>query len=163
MTKLGDITIPMSTAIWRSLVKIEQKTKFFYQYAKFWHYPILNCDATNLERSDHFLWPSKPNCWLGSYLLHPKTFHPRTLILNFSSLPFILNNSSFLFNPLDFSFTNSSPPFYPTPCNLFQIICYISYPLNSYSSKWDLLFHTFNLIRNISSSSNQSLDFISLT
>ena len=99
----------------------------------------------------------------GSYLLHPKTFHPRTLILNFSSLPFILNNSSFLFNPLDFSFTNSSPPFYPTPCNLFQIICYISYPLNSYSSKWDLLFHTFNLIRNISSSSNQSLDFISLT
>ena len=72
---------------------------------------------------------------LGSYLLHPKTFHPRTLILNFSSLPFILNNSSFLFNPLDFSFTNSSPPFYPTPCNLFQIICYISYPLNSYSSK----------------------------
>ena len=99
----------------------------------------------------------------GSYLLHPKTFHPRTLILNFSSLPFILNNSSFLLNPLDFSFTNSSPPFYPTPCNLFQIICYISYPLNSYSSKWDLLFHTFNLIRNISSSSNQSLDFISLT
>ena len=99
----------------------------------------------------------------GSYPLHPKTFHPRPLILNFSSLPFILNNSSFLFNPLDFSFTNSSPPFYPTPCNLFQIICYISYPLNSYSSKWDLLFHTFNLIRNISSSSNQSLDFISLT
>ena len=101
--------------------------------------------------------------WMGSYLLHPKTFHPRTLILNFSSLPFILNNSSFLFNPLDFSFTNSSPPFYPTPCNLFQIICYISYPLNSYSSKWDLLFHTFNLICNISSSLNQSLDFISLT
>ena len=98
----------------------------------------------------------------GSYLLHPKTFHPRTLILKFSSLPFILNNSSFLFNPLDFSFTNSSPPFYPTPCNLFQIICYISYPLNSYSSKWDLLFHTFNLIHNISSSSNHSFDFISL-
>ena len=101
--------------------------------------------------------------FMGSYLLHPKTFHPRTLILNFSSLHFIPSKSSFLFNPLDFSFTNSSPTFYPTPCNPFQIICYISYPLNSYSSKWDLLFHTFNLIHNISSSSNQSLDFISLT
>ena len=116
----------------------------------------------------HFLYIKNIPFWImqeknGSYPLHPKTFHPRTLILNFSSLPFILNNSSFLFNPLDFSFTNSSPPFYPTPCNLFQIICYISYPLNSYSSKWDLLFHTFNLICNISSSLNQSLDFISLT
>ena len=98
----------------------------------------------------------------GSYLLHPTTFHPRTLILNFSSLYFIPSNSSFLFNPHDFSFTNSSPTFYPTPCNPFQIICYISYPLNSYSSKWDLLFHTFNLIHNISSSSNHSFDFISL-
>ena len=101
--------------------------------------------------------------YTGSYLLHPTTFHPRTLILNFSSLYFIPSNSSFLFNPLDFSFANSSPTFYPTPCNPFQIICYISYPLNSYSSKWDLLFHTFNLICNISSSLNQSLDFISLT
>ena len=99
---------------------------------------------------------------IGSYLLHPTTFHPRTLILNFSSLYFIPSNSSFLFNPHDFSFTNSSPTFYPTPCNPFQIICYISYPLNSYSSKWDLLFHTFNLIHNISSSSNHSFDFISL-
>ena len=98
----------------------------------------------------------------GSYLLHPTTFHPRTLILNFSSLYFIPSNSSFLFNPLDFSFANSSPTFYPTPCNPFQIICYISYPLNSNSSKWDLLFHTFNLIHNISSSSNHSFDFISL-
>ena len=98
----------------------------------------------------------------GSYLLHPTTFHPRTLILNFSSLYFIPSNSSFLFNPLDFSVANSSPTFYPTPCNPFQIICYISYPLNSNSSKWDLLFHTFNLIHNISSSSNHSFDFISL-
>ena len=98
----------------------------------------------------------------GSYLLHPTTFHPRTLILNFSSLYFIPSNSSFLFNPHDFSFTNSSLTFYPTPCNPFQIICYISYPLNSNSSKWDLLFHTFNLIHNISSSSNHSFDFISL-
>ena len=97
---------------------------------------------------------------IGSYLLHPTTFHPRTLILNFSSLYFIPSYSSFLFNPLDFSFTNSSPTFYPTPCNLSQIICYISYHLNSYSSKWDLLCHTFILIHTISSSSNHSLDFI---
>ena len=138
------------------------------------------CFGCFKDPQEHYLWFNKNSihqlqniwkrqnwfmvsCHIGSYLLHPKTFHPRTLILNFSSLPFILNNSSFLFNPLDFSFTNSSPPFYPTPCNLFQIICYISYPLNSYSSKWDLLFHTFNLICNISSSLNQSLDFISLT
>ena len=111
-------------------------------------------------------WKSNPRYDItqlfGSYLLHPKIFHPRTLILNFSSLYFIPSNSSFLFNPLDFSFANSSPTFYPTPCNPFQIICYISYPLNSYSSKWDLLFHTFNLIHNISSSSNHSFDFISL-
>ena len=106
--------------------------------------------------------PSQGPRQYGSYLLHPLIFHPRTLILNFSSLYFIPSNSSFLFNPHDFSFTNSSPTFYPTPCNPFQIICYISYPLNSYSSKWDLLFHTFNLIHNISSSSNHSFDFISL-
>ena len=98
----------------------------------------------------------------GSYLLHPTTFHPRTLILNFSSLYFIPSNSSFLFNPHDFSFTNSSPTFYPTPCNPFQIIYYISYPTNSSSSKWDLLFHTFNLIHTISSSSIHYLNFISL-
>ena len=139
------------------------KLNYFFKYWIFGPvFEISSCIAA-LHHQMVLLISCTHNTLFGSYLLHPTTFHPRTLILNFSSLPFILNNSSFLFNPLDFSFTNSSPPFYPTPCNLFQIICYISYPLNSYSSKWDLLFHTFNLIRNISSSSNQSLDFISLT
>ena len=98
----------------------------------------------------------------GAYLQHPKTFHPRALILSFLSLHFILTNSSLHFHPLNFIFTNSSPTFYPTPCNPFQIIYYISYPTNSSSSKWDLLFHTFNLIHTISSSSIHSLNFISL-
>ena len=98
----------------------------------------------------------------GAYLQHPKTFHPRAFILSFSSLHFILTNSSLHFHPLNFIFTNSSPTFYPTPCNPFQIIYYISYPTNSSSSKWDLLFHTFNLIHTISSSSIHSLNFISL-
>ena len=84
----------------------------------------------------------------------------RTFILSFSSLHFILTNSSLLFHLVNFIFTNSSPPFYPTHLHPFYIICYISYPLNSYSSKLDLLFHPFNLILTISSSSNHSLDFI---
>ena len=71
----------------------------------------------------------------GAYLQHPKIFHPRALILSFSSLHFILTNSSLHFNPLNFIFTNSSPVFYPTPLNPFYIICYISYSPNSYSSK----------------------------
>ena len=98
----------------------------------------------------------------GAYLQHPITFHPRALILSFLSLHFILTNSSLHFHPLNFIFTNSSPTFYPTPCNPFQIIYYISYSTNSSSSKWDLLFHTFNLIHTISSSSIHSLNFISL-
>ena len=89
-----------------------------------------------VKKCNDFVWTQD-----GSYLLHPTTFHPRTLILNFSSLYFIPSNSSFLFNPHDFSFTNSSPTFYPTPCNPFQIICYISYPLNSNSSKSSFLFN----------------------
>ena len=105
---------------------------------------------------------SQVSLFYGAYLQHPKTFHPRAFILSFSSLHFILTNSSLHFHPLNFIFTNSSPTFYPAPCNPFQIIYYISYPTNSSSSKWDLLFHTFNLIHTISSSSIHSLNFISL-
>ena len=118
-------------------IKNEEKTTLFNKISGFGN--SLTSNSLFIGKFQKIL--TKPyiyqnnNLGIGSYPLHPKTFHPRTFILNFSSLPFILNNSSFLFNALDFSFTNSSPPFYPTPCNLFQIICYISYPLNSYSSK----------------------------
>ena len=43
LTKLGQIAVLMSTAIWPSLVKIGLKTRIFYQYAKFWQDPFLNC------------------------------------------------------------------------------------------------------------------------
>ena len=71
----------------------------------------------------------------GSYPFHPQKFHPRAFILSFSPLHFILTKSSLLFHLVNIIFTNSSPPFYPTHLHPFHIILYISYPLNSYSSK----------------------------
>ena len=48
LTKLGEITVLMSTAISLSFVKIGLKTKNFYQYAKFWQDPFLDFNDSSL-------------------------------------------------------------------------------------------------------------------
>ena len=49
---------------------------------------------------------------MRTYPFPPQKFHPRALILSFSSLNFILTNSFLLFNPLNYIFTISSPLLY---------------------------------------------------
>ena len=56
MNKLGEITVLMSTAISLSLVKIGLKTNSFYHYAKFCRDPFLNCNYSNENMSEIFLY-----------------------------------------------------------------------------------------------------------
>ena len=113
-----------------------------------WHLSISSLDISSLT-----VYPKFFTLFISSLQIHPFFF-----IFSILSLQIHPN----LFHPVNFIFTNSSPFFYPTQHHPFYFICYISYPLNSYSSKLDLLFHPFNLILTISSSSNHSLYLIFL-
>ena len=113
-----------------------------------WHLSISSLDISSLT-----VYPKFFTLFISSLQIHP-------FFSIFSILSLQIHPN--LFHPVNFIFTNSSLFFYPTQHHPFYFICYISYPLNSYSSKLDLLFHPFNLILTISSSSNHSLDLISL-
>ena len=70
----------MSTAISPSLVKIGLKTKKFYQYAKFWQDPFLNCSDSSKHEKLYFALfdPKQFQCCVIQYsntaLIRPYVF-----------------------------------------------------------------------------------------
>ena len=109
LTKLGEITVLMSTAISLSLVKIGLKTKNFYHYAKFCRDPFLNFNYSSPSmRSNQGLAVFMHRCKIGfiyggifeTTMNTRMTFAFSFIVSNFYPIFTILTNlypSSFLY------------------------------------------------------------------